>query len=66
MKPWTRWLQPIAVLAAMFVVVSAAVQAIRQGSWGPILAVAWAPAVIAAAWPGSYRRCAPRRRSPAG
>ena len=66
MKPWTRWLQPIAVLAAMFVVVRTAVQAIRQGRWGPILAVAWAPGVIAAAWPGRYRRCAPRRRSPAG
>jgi hypothetical protein len=41
------------------------VQAIRQGSWGPIVSVAWIPAVIVAAWPGTHRRCVSRGRSPA-
>jgi len=66
MKSWTRWLQAIAGLAAVFVAVSAVLQAIRQGSWEPIIAVGWIPAVIVAAWPGTYRRCLPRRHSQAG
>jgi hypothetical protein len=48
------------------VAVSAIVQAIRQGSWGPIGEVGWLPAVIVAAWPGTYRRCLPRRNRQAG
>jgi hypothetical protein len=66
MKPWTRWLQVIAGLAAVFVAVSVAAQAIRQGSWEPIITVGWIPAVIVAAWPGTYRRCLPRRHGQAG
>ncbi len=66
MRPWRRWLYLIAGLAAVFVAVASATQAIRQGSWTPILSVAWLPAVIAATWPGSRRRCLPRRRTPAG
>ena len=66
MKPWKRWLYLISGLAAVFVAVASAVQAIRQGSWGPVAAVAWLPAVVVAAWPGSGRRCLPRRRHPAG
>ena len=66
MKPWKRWLYLIAALAAVFVAVVSAAQAVRQGSWAPLASVAWLPAVIAAAWPGSGRRCLPRRRHPAG
>jgi len=65
-KSWKHWLYLIAALAAVFVAVASAAQAVRQGSWAPLLSVAWLPAVIAAAWPGSGRRCLPRRRTPAG
>ena len=65
-KSWKRWLYLIAGLAAVFVVVASAVQAIRLGSWAPVASVAWLPAVIVAAWPGSGRRGLPRRRTPAG
>ena len=61
-----RWWQVIAGLAGAIVAVSATVQAIRQGSWGPIVEVGWLPAVIVAAWPGTYRRCLPRRDRQAG
>jgi hypothetical protein len=40
-----------------FVAVAAIVQAIREGSWGPIISVGWLPAVIVASRPGSVRRC---------
>ena len=67
MRPWTRGLYLIAGLAVAFVAVSSIVQAVRQGSWGPVVSVAWLPAVIVATWPGTYRRrCLPRRRNPAG
>jgi hypothetical protein len=62
MRPWKRGLYLIAGLAIAFVAVSSVVQAVRQGSWGPVVSVAWLPAVVVAAWPGSYRRCLPRRR----
>jgi hypothetical protein len=65
-RPWKRWLYLIAALAAVFVAVASVAQAIRQGSWAPLTSVAWLPAVVAAAWPGSGRRCLPRRRHPAG
>jgi hypothetical protein len=65
-KSWKRWLYIIAALAAVFVAVASAAQAVRQDSWAPLISVAWLPAVIAAAWPGSGRRCLPRRRHPAG
>ena len=65
MKSRKRWLYLIAGLAAVFVVVASAVQAIRLGSWAPVASVAWLPAVIAAIWPGSGR-CLPRRRTPPG
>ena len=48
MNSWTRWLRAIAALAAVFVAVSVAVQAIRQGSWEPVITVGWIPAVIVA------------------
>ena len=68
MRPWTRWLQVIAVLALVFVAVSSVVQAVRQGSWGPIDDGGWIPAVVVATcWPGTYRgRCLPRRNRQAG
>ena len=63
MKSWKHWLYLIAALAAVFVAVASAAQAVRQGSWAPIVSVGWLPAVIVASWPGSYRRCClPRRR----
>ena len=63
MRPWTRGLYLIAGLAVAFVAVSSVVQAVRQGSWGPVISVGWLPAVVVATWPGSYRRCLPRRRN---
>jgi hypothetical protein len=66
MKPGKRWLYLVAGLAAAFVVVASVAQAIRQGSWAPVTSVAWLPAVVVAAWPGSgRRRCLSRRRTPA-
>ena len=66
MRSWKRWLSVIAGLAAAFVAVAVATQAIRQHSWTPVIAVGWLPGVIAATWPGSRRRCLSRRRTPAG
>jgi hypothetical protein len=62
MKPWKRWLYLVAGLTAVFVAAASAAQAIREGSWAPVASVAWLPAVTAAAWPGSGRRCLSRRR----
>ena len=62
MTPWKRWLYLVAGAAAVFVMVATAAQAIRQGSWAPVASVAWLPAVIVAAWPGSGRRCPSRGR----
>jgi hypothetical protein len=66
MKSWTRWLlYLVSGLAAAFVAVSCVVQAVRQRSWDPVVSVGWIPAVIIASWPGTRRRCVPRRRNPA-
>jgi hypothetical protein len=65
-KSWTRLLYLVTGLALVFVAVSSIVQAIRQGSWGPVISVGWIPAVVVATWPGAYRRCLPGRRGPAG
>ena len=62
MKPWKRWLYLVAGLTAVFVAAASAAQAIREGSWAPVASVAWLPAVIAAGWTGSGRRCLSRRR----
>ena len=62
MTPWKRWLYLVAGVAAAFVAVATAAQAIRQGSWAPVGSVAWLPAVVVAAWPGVGRRCLSRRR----
>ena len=61
MRGRTGWVYLIAALAA-FVAVSSIVTAIRQGSWGPIAAAGWIPAVMVATMPGTSRRCLPRRR----
>jgi hypothetical protein len=53
MKAWKRGLYLIAGLAAVFVAVAATAQAIRQGSWAPIVEAGWLPAVIVAVLPGS-------------
>jgi hypothetical protein len=66
MKPWTRWVYVIAGFAVAVVAVSSVVQAVRQGSWSPLIEVGWLPAVVVAIWPGPRRRCLPRWRHPAG
>jgi ribose/xylose/arabinose/galactoside ABC-type transport system permease subunit len=63
MKTWEKWLSAVAGLAAALVAVSAVVQAVRQGSWSPLIAVGWLLAVVAATLPGASRRCLPRRRN---
>ena len=60
MRPCIRWLYVVGGLAAAFVAVSSIVQAISEGSWGPIISVGWLPAVIVASWPG----VGPRRQRP--
>ncbi len=54
---WTRWLHAVCGIAAAFVAIAVAVQAIRRGSWAPVDSAGWIPAVIVATWPGRYRRC---------
>jgi hypothetical protein len=67
MKPWARWMYVVTACAVAVVAVSSIVQAVRQGSWEPIIAVGWLPAVVVATWwPGSRRRCLPRRHREAG
>jgi hypothetical protein len=66
LRSWTTWLSLIAGLAAVLVTVATIVQAVRQGSWGPVIATGWLPAVIVATWPSTFRRCRLRRRSQAG
>jgi hypothetical protein len=61
MKLGTRWLYVVAGLAVTLVAVSAIVQAVRQGSWSPLISVGWLPAVIVATWPRAGYRCLPRR-----
>ena len=62
MRSRTRWFYLISALAAAFIAVSTVAAAIRQGSWAPIVAVGWLPAVIVASWPDARRRCLPTRR----
>jgi len=67
MSLWTRWLPLIAGFAVVFVAVSSVVLAIGQRSWGPVTEGPWRPAVVVAAcWPGAYRRCLPRHGRSAG
>ena len=67
MKPWARGMQMVAAIAVAVVAVSSIVQAVRQGSWGPIISVGWLPAVVVATWwPGTRGRCRSRRHSAAG
>ena len=54
MRSWKRWLYLIAGLAVALVAAASAAQAIRQGSWTPVVSVAWLPAVIVACWPGVW------------
>jgi hypothetical protein len=60
MKQWTRAMYVVAAIVAVCIVV----QAVRRGSWSPIEAGAWSPAVIVAImsasgggrcrWPGRW------------
>ena len=52
-----HWLLLTAALVAIVVVVSSIVQAIRSGSWGPVVSVCWVPAAVIAVWPSVYHRC---------
>lgn len=61
MKKNGRWFYLIGIVAGAVVAVSAVAAAIRQGSWSPLIAVGWLPAVVVAVKPGRYRRCLPRR-----
>ena len=61
MKSRARWYYLVSALAVAFVAVSSVVAAIRQGSWAPIVAVGWMPAVVVASWPGARHRCRPGR-----
>jgi hypothetical protein len=65
MKVRTRWLYVIAGLAAIFVAGSSIALAVRQGSWVPIVAVGWIPAVLVAAAGGRYRHSRRGRGGPA-
>lgn len=60
MRSWEHRLFPAAELAAV-VAVSSIAQAVRSGSWGPVVSVAWVPAVVVAAWPAASHRCLTRR-----
>ena len=67
MKRWARWMYVITACAVTVVAVSSIVQAIRLGSWAPLIEVGWLPAVVAAVWwPGTRGRCWPRRQGTAG
>ena len=66
MRSWTIWLSLIAGLVAVYAAVATIVQAVRQGSWAPVIATGWVPAVIVAAWPATSRRCRIGRRGQAG
>jgi len=57
MRSCARWFYLITGLVAALIAVSSIVQAISEGSWGPIVSVGWLPAVIVASWPGAGRRC---------
>ena len=60
MKPYARWGYGPAGLIVAFVAVSSIVQAIRLGSWPPVLSVGWLPAIVV--WPRTHRRCLSPRR----
>jgi hypothetical protein len=60
MEGWKRWLFLVAALAATVVIASSIAQAVRSGSWDPVISAAWIPAVVVATWPGPYRRCLSR------
>jgi hypothetical protein len=67
MRPWARGMYVVTGLAVALVAVSSVVQAVRQGSWAPLIAVGWLPYAVAATWwPGTRRRCLPRRSGRAG
>ena len=67
MKPWARWTYVLTGVAVAVVAVSSVVAAVRQGSWEPIVAMGWLPAVVVATWwPGTRRRCTPRRQGSRG
>ncbi len=62
MRSSKGWSYLIIGLAVAFVPVACVAQAIRQGSWTPVISMGWYPAVVVACWPGASRRCLPRRR----
>jgi hypothetical protein len=72
MKQWTRWMRLIAAIAVAVVAVSSIAQAIRQGSWAPLITVGWLPGwwprpggLTRVAGAGPAARARPGKRSPA-
>ncbi len=63
MRTWEKWLFVTAGLAAVLVAVSAVVQAVRLGSWSPIVSMSWLLAVLAATLSGTAGRCRSHRRN---
>jgi len=67
MRPLARWMYVITGLVVTVVAVSSIVQAVRRGSWAPLIAVGWLPAVVVATWwPGRRGRCLPWRQGSPG
>jgi lipopolysaccharide export LptBFGC system permease protein LptF len=60
MRARRRWLVAAAALVAAVVMGSSIAQAVRSGSWDPVMSTAWIPAVFVAIGPGAHRRCLPR------
>jgi hypothetical protein len=56
----------VVLVVAALVVAAAAVQAVRQDSWGPVLTIGWLPAVLVASYYRPARRCLPPSRSRTG
>jgi hypothetical protein len=58
----TWWRYALLVLAAVIVAGGTIAVAVQQGSWTPVEANAWLPAVFVAVLPGRRRHsCLPRR-----
>jgi hypothetical protein len=57
------WIRAVALVVAVGVTALAVVQAIREGSLGPVWMLGWVPAVLAPAmaWSQRSNRCAARR-----
>lgn len=65
MRSGKTCLRVLAGLVGLVVAGSIIAQAVRQGSWGPVLSEGWLLAVVAATWPQAGRgRCRGWRPGP--